>query len=139
MIETGMRRDEAVRLNIKDYDPENRLIRIREGKGHRQRVASLSARCCNAIDQWLKQNQASQSLFVRIRKGQPVTNSRLTNYGIYSVFKQVVTDAGIKECTPHDLRRTFVTRKLEQGQDLASVSRKMGHADLSTTAVYDRR
>ena len=41
--------------------------------------------------------------------------------------------------TPHDLRRTYITQLLDQGIDLNTVRQMAGHADISTTVIYDKR
>jgi integrase len=45
----------------------------------------------------------------------------------------------MKPCTPHDLRRTFITNNLEKGLDIGTVSKLAGLRDLQTTLIYDRR
>lgn len=47
--------------------------------------------------------------------------------------------AGVKPFTPHDLRRTFVSRLLDSGVDIAIVAKMAGHSNIQTTARYDRR
>ena len=46
---------------------------------------------------------------------------------------------GVEGVSPHDLRRTFITRLLEQNVDLNTVRQMAGHADIATTIMYDKR
>jgi len=51
----------------------------------------------------------------------------------------IVIDGEARHVAPHDLRRSFATTLLTAGADLKMVSGLMGHEDLATTAVYDKR
>ncbi len=57
-------------------------------------------------------------------------------YTLYKLLKTVTKESRF---SPHDLRRTFVSDLLEAGADIAIVSKMAGHANVQTTARYDRR
>ena len=58
---------------------------------------------------------------------------------IYRILQKRAELAAIGTVKPHDLRRTFATRMLEQGCDLFILQRAMGHTSVATTARYDFR
>ena len=58
---------------------------------------------------------------------------------IYYLVKQHCGNIGRQDITPHDLRRTYITRLLDQGADLNTVRQMAGHSDISTTVIYDKR
>ena len=58
---------------------------------------------------------------------------------MYHILQVRQREAGLDRCAPHDLRRTFATALLDNGEDLITVKDAMGHASLTTTQKYDRR
>jgi integrase len=63
----------------------------------------------------------------------------LTSQAVYNMLSKRGEQAGIKNFSPHDLRRTFISHLLDKGTDIATVSKMAGHANIQTTARYDRR
>ncbi len=63
----------------------------------------------------------------------------MSSQSVYDLVGKRAREAKIENCRPHDLRRTFVTRLLESGVDIHTVSQLAGHSDIQTTARYDLR
>lgn len=135
----GLRAGELVALNAVDYDAASRTLTVRQGKGRKFRQIALAPVVAKAIQAWIAVKGDGETLFTRIhRTGKPEPYS-LTTGGLTSILQQLEESAGINGFTPHDLRRTFITRLLEQGADINIVRQLAGHSDISTTALYDRR
>lgn len=75
----------------------------------------------------------------RIRKGGDLTIQRLTDQAVYYIMQCLIQLTGIERFTPHDFRGSFISYLLDQGEDIKTVADIVGHADVRTTAGYDRR
>src|SRR5687768_5394827 len=136
----GLRREEITKLNLDDYKPEDAKLEIR-GKRSKQRIAYLGDGALAALTTWLElRGKYAGPLFVPLKRGGALRyGCRLSPQSIYYLLKIRAKRAGVKSFTPHDLRRTFVSRLLGAGVDIATVAKMAGHSNIQTTARYDRR
>jgi site-specific recombinase XerD len=136
---TGLRRSEVVNLDLVDYDSATGRLVVR-GKGGKERIVWVTGGAVTALADWLAvRGNPPGALFWPVGKGGRLENRRMTSQAVYKMLHKRADEAGIKGFSPHDLRRTFVSDLLEAGADIAVVSRMAGHANVATTARYDRR
>lgn len=135
----GLRRAEVVSLNLEDYNAEKGTLRVL-GKRSKERICYLLNGGSRAMDDWLAiRGNAPGALFWRVLKSGRLVNQRLTTQAIYNMLVKRGGLAGVKDFSPHDFRRTFVSDLLDAGADIATVAKMAGHASVITTARYDRR
>jgi len=133
----GLRRAELVSLNVSDYDQANEVLLVR-GKRNKQRSLPVVNGASKALNDWLQVRTAGDgSLFYGL--GNRNDGRRLTTQAIYFMLQQRAERAGISSLSPHDFRRTFVGDLLDAGADISTVQKMAGHANVTTTARYDRR
>lgn len=132
----GLRRAEIVSLDLSDYIMEEKELVVR-GKGNKQRAVPLG-NAVPALNDWLMiRGEASGPLFWGL--GNRNRGQRLTDQAIYNMLRKRAKQAGVKNLSPHDFRRTFVGDLLDAGADIATVQKMAGHASPTTTSRYDRR
>jgi len=135
----GLRRHEAAGLLLSDLNTSEGTIKVL-GKGNKERINALHDRNLDIIDTWLdERGLAPGPLFLRARKGNRLVNEPISGQTIYDIIIRRYKEAGLKRLTPHDLRRTFATKLLENGEDVFLVQDLMGHSSVETTKNYDRR
>lgn len=141
----GLRRDEAVRLEPGDWQPRDRRLRVL-GKGDKEEFVYVESKETRlALGRWLKRRgRVEGPLFCSVWRGGHVRrddgNVRpLSGDGVYNIVKRRARAAGLRPCTPHDLRRSAITHLLERGTDALAVQAFARHEQLSTTTRYDRR
>jgi integrase len=142
MFGGGLRRAEAVALDVEDYDPETGALTIRGGKGRKDRIGYATNGAAEALVDWLAVRGIEPGpLFLPVRKGGEIEPQarRLTPEAIYYMLRRRGERAGVATFSPHDLRRSFVSQLLDAGADISTVQHLAGHANVTTTARYDRR
>lgn len=128
----GLRVSEVVRLRPEDLDRERGLLRVRGGKGRKDRVTLLSETALSLVDAYLEGAHPGRWLFPGARPGR-----HLTARSVQKVTADARRRAGIsKTVTPHVLRHSFATHLLESGTDVRLIQELLGHASVRTTEIY---
>lgn len=140
LISTGMRRAEALSLTLQDIDLTTGKIKL-VGKGNKERTAYIKNGAEKALKEWLEaRGLSSGALFCVISKGQELHLQRhLSPPALNQILQKRIKEAGLKDISLHDFRRTFAGDLLDANIDISTVSSLMGHSNVQTTAKYDRR
>jgi integrase/recombinase XerD len=139
----GLRAGEVVRLKVKHIDSAQKIIRIEQSKGRKDRNVMLSPETLDLLRQWWKARPTRHDvqtplqerwLFPGRTAGKPMTTRQLSR-----LFHEAADAAGIKKSvTLHALRHSFATHLLERGTDIRVIQALLGHDKLDTTARYTR-
>jgi site-specific recombinase XerD len=135
MVRAGLRVGEVVGLQLPDLlsRPQNqRPARLRVcGKGHKERIVLLTADAYAIVETWLAERPLSPDnhLFLNER-GKPLSAN-----GIEWLLHRYGQQAGF-DLTPHQLRHTFARQVTEGGMPVTSLSKLLGHAQITTTQIY---
>jgi len=128
----GLRVGELLQLKCSDIDSGSMSIRVRSGKGLKERYTLLSEYNLNALRKYYKIYKPSEYLFANPSTGRP-----LTTRTIQQVFKDSKDSLRFPpDATIHSLRHSFATHLIRSGVDIATIQKLLGHADITTTAVY---
>ena len=128
----GLRLGETLALVPSDIDSTRMMIRIEQGKGHKDRYVMLSPTLLAALRTYWKAFRPVRWLFEGQTKGQPLSPSTAEK-----VFTAAAGRAGIaKGVSFHSLRHAFATHLLEGGTNIVVIQSLLGHRSLTTTQVY---
>jgi integrase/recombinase XerD len=137
---TGIRRTELVRLKTTDLDGDQRLLWIRLGKGGRDRVVPIGSRALRWIERYARDvrpewvSESDDGVLFLTTRGNPLHLARVSER-----VAQYVDQANVgKRGSCHLFRHTMATLMLEGGADIRWIQAMLGHAQLSTTALYTR-
>ncbi len=140
LYSAGLRRSELTGLEVADLNPETGELRVRHGKGSKERVVWIGADARKLVVKWLSiRGKSDGPLFLPVTARGQLVYRTLTAQAVYLILFRRVRQAGIAPASPHDFRRSFIGDLLDGGADLVTVSALAGHSDVKTTACYDRR
>jgi len=132
MYATGLRISETLNLLPSDIDSKRMVIRVRQGKGKKDRYVPLYPSLLGSLRKYWLAYRPQAWLFAGMLPGQP-----LNRRSVERLYPRLREKAGIKKpVTPHTMRHCFATHLLEAGTDLRTIQLLLGHRSLNTTAVY---
>ncbi|HOI42928.1 MAG TPA: tyrosine-type recombinase/integrase [Elusimicrobiales bacterium] len=152
LYSTGARAAELVGIKVPDVDLQKKMVRIRNGKGGRDRFVPLSTPCCRFLDRyikeirpelldgmrpcgnnWLKKANTGKDLLFLSLYGGPVGKVWLGCF-----MKEYIRKAGIKKVVSpvHSFRHSVATHLLESGMDVRYVQAILGHNNINSTQIY---
>lgn len=133
---TGVRVSEMVEIKVSDIDISNRNINI-IGKGNKERIVKFGEYCLDAINDYLDNSYNKLNinninyLFLNSR------GSKLTDRGVRYILDNLIKKTSLnKKISPHMLRHSFATHLLNNGADLLTVQKLLGHEFIKATQVY---
>ncbi|KLN59457.1 recombinase XerD [Kiloniella spongiae] len=141
---TGMRVSELVSLKVSQTQRDPRILTVM-GKGNKERLVPLSPQAREALDRYLlvrnnflpnlERDKTKDAGWVFPSRGK---SGYLTRHRVGQLLKELAIQGGVmpSKVSPHVLRHAFATHLLENGADLRSVQKMLGHSDISTTQIY---
>ncbi|MEZ5308017.1 MAG: tyrosine recombinase XerC [Pyrinomonadaceae bacterium] len=139
---TGIRVEELVKINLRDIDFKEKLVRV-TGKRNKQRILPFGDPALQALMFYLNESRP-----VFLNNCPPIERDEAAVFLNYKgtristrsvgrmVDKYILLCPDIKNISPHSLRHSFATHLLDSGADLRDIQELLGHARLSTTQIY---
>jgi integrase/recombinase XerD len=130
---SGVRVSELVRLRSDDVEAERGMLRVRKGKGAKDRYTLLSDRAFRAVERYRAAHRPGKWLFPSASD----PDRPMTTRTAQAIVRKTAAQAGLAgRVTPHILRHSFATHLLEAGTDIRYIQLLLGHASTRTTEVY---
>ena len=136
LYSTGMRRFELCHLRPEDIDKERMVVRIRHGKGGKDREVPLSPKLLAQLRTYYRSVKHRNGWIFpslqRRRSEEPITPK-----AVWHACREATQRAGIaKAVHPHTLRHSFATHLFDNGAELPVIQTLLGHADPRDTMIY---
>lgn len=128
----GLRLEEAIHLRVDDIDSARNVLRVRRGKGQKDRYTLLTPTLLDALRAYWKAYRPKGWLFPGERTDRPMHPTALQKAIVQARHLARID----KPASIHTLRHSFATHLLEGGTDLRTIQTVLGHSSLGTTAIY---
>jgi integrase len=130
MVDSGLRRGEVCSLNWQDIDMTSGLVKVRQGKGKKDRSAVIGATTRRALLAYRRTLHDRDGVLFQTKQG-----TRFTGTGLMLMFNRLSKTTGI-HVTAHSLRRTFTILALRAGMNALHLQNLGGWASLDMVQHY---
>lgn len=130
---TGLRLSEALALRAADIDSKRMVVRVRQGKGKKDRYVPLPPVLLDLLrEHWRREHLCDLLLPRRSDPSRPADPT-----GVQRYLQRIISKAGwAKKVTPRTLRHCYATHQIEQGTSTRVVQVLLGHANVHATETY---
>lgn len=128
----GLRMNELRMLKIADVDLHRKQVHVKQGKGKKDRYVVLSNYIAQSFEKYLTEVKPQVYLFEGLTPGEPM-GERSVQYVINEALQKTTIK---KSVSMHTLRHSYATHLLEDGVNIQTIQKLLGHADMRTTLVY---
>ncbi len=124
MLDTGLRANEVLNINVEDINWENNSIVIKNTKNGEFRTVFFTSRTAELLKKYIRERNVKEGRLFDV-----------SYQALYREIKRLGEKLGV-DLRPHLLRHTFATVAIKKGMPLPVVQRLLGHKDIRTTQVY---
>ena len=133
---TGVRVSELVNIKVSDIDEDGHSILVL-GKGNKERYVTYGDYCSEILDLYLSDGylklNTNKSCYLFLNNN----GGNLTDRGVRYILDRIIKHTSIqKNISPHMIRHSFATHLLNEGADLLSVQKLLGHESIKATQIY---
>ncbi len=132
---TGLRRSEAVNLNIRDIHFRENIVYVRSGKNNKRRVVPITESVKTDLENYLLYERPKvEEVAFMLNKH----DTRMRDCQYNKVLKEIIKHSklNIEHCSLHHLRHSIATHLLENGLKIEFIKEFLGHTYLGTTQIY---
>ena len=131
LLSSGVRVSELCDLDITDLDFQKLSVRVRHGKGDKERITYMTEVAAKYVKAYLKERKDEDAALFLGKK-----RNRLTDDGVRQMLTRVEKRSGVGNVHPHRFRRTFASGLAKRGMDIQEIKELLGHSKLDTTMRY---
>lgn len=142
----GLRLAECLGLTIHDIDGQGRKLRVRQGKGGRDRMVPLAGAMVEDLRAYWRVHRNPLLLFPHVGRGRQspekiaermrAATSPMPYSSLQRLMLKARAELNLPDASVHTLRHSFATHLVEAGAGLHTVQALLGHRNIDTTMVY---